>query len=86
MSGGNQAAKEHQQEEGFVLVDSFQDIPEQKEVPREKGVRVIREEIQLEEDEDDYEGDDVEGDMDDLLVVLPDDTEVPCIQLHTPDT
>jgi hypothetical protein len=64
------------QEESSEAVGAVESGNEQSQVQsKEKEVRVIREEIQLEGDEED-EGDEIEGDIDDLLAGLPDDTEV----------
>lgn len=64
------------QDEEFEVIDP-KEAPQPKVIV--KDVRVIREEIQLEDDEDDDEEDAdgfVDGDTGDLLAALPDDTEV----------
>jgi hypothetical protein len=71
--------KAREQEDSFVLVNT--DRPDNRNVSeqgKEREVRVVMEQVQLEddEDEDDNEVNDVEGDTDDLLVTLPNDTEV----------
>jgi len=70
------SVKVQDNEENFVLVNT-DSAPKLASI-KEKEVRVVMEQIQLEDDEedDDNETPEVEGDTDDLLVSLPDDTEV----------
>lgn len=66
-------------DEEFVFVDASEKDTKEKSAEKSKEVRVIREEIYLEEDDDDEEESEaaeIEGDTDDLLAGLPDDTEV----------
>jgi hypothetical protein len=72
----DQLGKMQQQEEAVSLVGAIQDNVDQGQLPKQKEVRVIREEVRLEDEDEDDEGDEIEGDMDDLLAGLPDDTEV----------
>lgn len=73
----DQPPKPQDQDDDFVVVNNKQADNEPKPASKGKEVRLIREEIQLEDDEDDddQDGEEIEGDMDDLLAGLPDDTE-----------
>jgi hypothetical protein len=75
MSVDDRLVKMQDQEEASEAVGAVEGGNEQSQVSKGKEVRMIKEEIQLEGDEED-EGDEILGDMDDLLAGLPDDTEV----------